>query len=58
MTIANLPELSKPPISLEVDLPEPLFRRLQALLDKQPRESIDSLFTRAVAAYLDQSVTP
>jgi hypothetical protein len=42
------------PVSLEINLPEPMFRRLQALLDKQPSESIDSLFARAVALYLAQ----
>jgi len=43
------------PVSLEVNLPEPLFRRLQALLDGHPSESIDSLFTHAVALYLSQT---
>lgn len=40
------------PVSLEINLPEPLFRRLQARLDGHPRESIDSLFAHAVALYL------
>jgi len=42
------------PVSLEITLPEPLFRCLQARLDQQPTESIDSLFARAVALYLAQ----
>jgi hypothetical protein len=43
------------PVLLEVNLPEPMFRRLQALLDRQPTESIDSLFAHAVALYLSQT---
>ena len=44
-------------IATEIELPETLFRRLQALLDLYPTESIDSLCTRAIEAYLiDQSI--
>lgn len=39
-------------IATEIELPEPLFRRLQALLDVYPNESIDSLFKQALEAYL------
>jgi hypothetical protein len=44
-------------IATEIELPEPLFRRLQALLDHHPTESIDSLFTRALEAYLKYQPT-
>lgn len=43
------------PVSLEINLPEPLFRRLQTRLDGHPQESIDSLFAHAVALYLAQT---
>ncbi|MBE9182453.1 hypothetical protein IQ268_28290 [Oculatella sp. LEGE 06141] len=46
-------------IQTEVQLPEPLFRQLQALLDREPTQSIDALFVSAIErylAYLDQSV--
>ena len=39
-------------IATEVELPELLFRCLQALLVLYPNESIDSLFIRALEAYL------
>ncbi len=39
-------------VALEVNLPAPLFRALQARLDGCPKESIDSLFAKAVTAYL------
>lgn len=44
-------------IATEIELPESLFRRIQALLDLYPNESIDSLFTQAIEAYLAQQST-
>lgn len=44
--------IAEPPIALEISLPDPLFRRLQALLDANPKESLDSVFCRAIALYL------
>lgn len=41
-------------IATEVELPEPLFRRLLALLDANPTKSLDTLFAQALEAYLDQ----
>lgn len=41
-------------IATEIELPEPLFRRLQALLDVYPNESIDSLFRQALETYLSR----
>ena len=49
-----IPTTVNPPIALEIVLPEPLFRRLQALLDQRPSEDIDSLFAQAVRVYLIQ----
>ena len=40
------------PIALEIVIPEPLFRRLQQVLDSQPSESIDELARKAISAYL------
>lgn len=39
-------------IPTEIHLPDPLFRRFQALLDLHPTESIDSLFAQALEVYL------
>jgi metal-responsive CopG/Arc/MetJ family transcriptional regulator len=39
-------------IATEIHLPEPLFRRFQALLDRHPTQSIDALFAQAIEAYL------
>lgn len=44
-------------IATEIELPESLFRRIQALLDRYPNESIDSLFTQAIEVYLTQQPT-
>ncbi len=41
-------------ITTEVELPEPLFRRLLVLLDANPTQSIDTLFTQALEVYLSQ----
>ena len=52
-----IPKSLNPPIALEIVIPEPLFRRLQALLDQRPSEDIDSLFAQAVRVYLTQLET-
>lgn len=44
-------------IATEIELPEALFRRLQALLDHHPNESLNSLCTRAIEAYLTEQTT-
>lgn len=44
-------------ISTEIEVPEPLFRRLQAFLDRYPSESMDSLFIQALEIYLNQCPT-
>jgi hypothetical protein len=45
-------------IATEIELPEPLFRRLQVHLDLHPTESIDSLFAQALEVYLSRPPIP
>lgn len=45
-------------IATEIELPEPLFRSLQALLDRHPNQSFNSLCTQALALYLKQHSVP
>lgn len=40
------------PIALEICIPEPLFRRLQQVLDTNPAQSFDELTILALTAYL------
>lgn len=42
-----------PPIALEITLPDPLFRRLQATLDADPTLSLDDLMQTALSLYLE-----
>lgn len=40
------------PIALEVTISEPLFRRLQQVLDAHPTQSLDDLINQALSTYL------
>lgn len=40
------------PIALEITISEPLFRRLQQVLDAYPTQSLDDLTNQALMAYL------
>ncbi|MEX0272049.1 hypothetical protein AB3R30_23270 [Leptolyngbyaceae cyanobacterium UHCC 1019] len=40
------------PIALEINISEPLFRRLQQVLDADPTQSFDDLTNQALTAYL------
>lgn len=40
------------PICIEVALPDDVFRTLQAILDKQPTQTLDGLVLQAIYSYL------